>query len=118
MVNRRIVSLLFLLAVANACSTPKPEQGYHLTKTIPLPGKGSWDYVAVDENIGHVYISHESAVEVLDADSGEVIGRIPNLHGVHGIAIAPDLKTVFITNGEKDEVTVLGAKGVIKRIHV
>src|ERR1700722_3362804 len=112
MPKRGALTLLFFLAIASACTAPKTES-YHLAKTISLPGAGSWDYVAVDENVRHVYVSHESAVEVLDADSGEPIGRIPNLHGVHGIAIAPDLKIGFITNGASDEVTVFGVKGVI-----
>lgn len=110
---------LFLLAAVTACtaSNPQPE-GFHLVKTIPVQGKDRWDYVALDENVRHVYISHSAAVEVLDADSGKLIGRISGLHGVHGIAIAPELKTGFITNGDSNEVTVFGVKGVVKQIRV
>ena len=62
-----------------------------------LPGfgrsakSGGFDYSIVDSAGRRLYVSHSTHVVVLDADSGEVVGNIPNTDGVHGIAPAPDL---------------------------
>lgn len=116
----RTLSTIALLAATTACSslTCHTPGDYHLTKTIELPGEGGWDLVAVDNKVRHVFVSHKTQVQVLDADSGKLIGKIPDLHGVHGIAVAPELKTGFITNGETDEVSVFGVNGVTKNIKV
>ena len=52
-----------------------------------------------------MYVSHGNQVDVLDADSNEVKGTIPNTNGVHGIALAPDLGRGFTSNGRDDNVT-------------
>ncbi len=51
---------------------------YHLLKKIPIPGTGSWDYLTVDESARRLYVSHGMQVEVLDVDSGAIVGQIPN----------------------------------------
>jgi len=39
---------------------------YQLTKKIPIPGQGSWDYLTVDESARRLYVSHGTQVEVVD----------------------------------------------------
>src|SRR5579862_8954537 len=84
--------------------------GYHLLKTIPVPGDGSFDYLTVDNAARRVYVSHGAQVEVLDADSGAIVGKIPDTKGVHGIAIAPALGRGFTSNGQADSVTIFDPK--------
>ena len=91
------VAASFLLAdLAQAAPGPS---GYHVVKTIPIGGTGRWDYCVVDSAARRVYVSHATHVVVLDADSGAVVGDIPNTLGVHGIALATDLGRGFITRG-------------------
>jgi len=40
-----------------------------------------------------LYISHATQVEVVDADSGKLIGTIPDTPGVHGAAIRAGFQT-------------------------
>src|SRR5262249_52402925 len=80
-----------------------------LTK-FKIGGTGGWDYVTVDSAGRRIYVSHSNVVEVLDADSGKVVGQVKELHGVHGIAIAPDLNKGFISNGQSNSVTVFDLK--------
>ena len=103
-----IVLFAFLVAMASAAD-------YHITKKIPIPGQGSWDYLAVDEAARRLYVSHGTQVEVLDVDSGTVVGNIPNTPGVHGIAIAPELGRGFVSNGQSSTVTIFDLK-MLKRI--
>ncbi len=84
--------------------------GYHVTRKIPIPGQGGWDYLAVDEGARRLYVSHGTQVEVLDVDSGAIVGKIANTPGVHGIAIAPELGRGFVSDGQSSTVTIFDLK--------
>jgi YVTN family beta-propeller protein len=83
---------------------------YQITKKIPIPGQGSWDYLTVDEGARRLYVSHGTQVEVLDLDSGAIVGKIENTQGVHGIAIAPNLGRGFVSDGQSSTVTIFDLK--------
>jgi YVTN family beta-propeller protein len=102
------VLFAFLVTMASAAD-------YQITKKIPVPGQGSWDYLTVDEAARRLYVSHGTQVEVLDVDSGTVVGNIPNTPGVHGIAIAPELGRGFVSDGQSSTVTIFDLK-TLKRI--
>ena len=84
--------------------------GYRVTKTLAIGGDDGWDYVGVDSAARRVYVSHGTHVVVLDADSGKVVGDIPDTQGVHGIAIAADEGRGFTSNGRANTVTVFDLK--------
>ena len=96
----------FLLAVSAAPGA----SGYKVVKTVPISGEGGWDYVTVDSDARRVYVSHGTQVVVLDADSYEVVGSIPDTQGVHGIAIASDLGRGFTSNGRSNTATIFDLK--------
>jgi DNA-binding beta-propeller fold protein YncE len=103
-----------LLALTLLATAAFAAEGYKVITKYKIGGTGGWDYVAVDQVNRRIYASHATAVEVLDADSGKVVGRIADLHGVHGIAVAPDLNKGFITNGTSNSVTVFNLKTLEK----
>jgi hypothetical protein len=78
--------MLMLFLMLSMCAFS--EENYHVVKKIPIPGQGGFDYLTMDEGARRLYVSHGTQVEVLDVDSGAIIGKIPNTLGVHGIAIA------------------------------
>src|SRR5690349_20751045 len=78
---------------------------YKIQARYPVPGTGGWDYVTLDGAARRIYISHATQVDVLDADSGKVVGTIPDTPGVHGIAIAPAFKHGFTSNGREYTVS-------------
>jgi YVTN family beta-propeller protein len=83
-----------------------------VTKKIPMPGQGSFDYLTVDESGRRLYVSHGTQVEVLDVDSGTVVGSIPNTLGVHGIAIAAEFGRGFVSDGQSSTVTIFDLKSL------
>ncbi len=87
-----------------------PPSGYHVIKQFKLGGEGSWDYLTVDAKARRVYISRSTHVMVVDADTGALVGDIPNTAGVHGIALVPDLNKGFTSNGRDNAVTVFDLK--------
>ena len=107
----RILATSLLILVISATAAAPPDS-YHVLKTIPLPGESRWDYLIVDEAARRVYISHGDQVDVLDADTGEVKGKIADTKGVHGIALAPDLGRGFTSNGQTNTVTIFDLKSL------
>ena len=84
--------------------------GYHLIKTVPVPGEDGWDYLAVDSDARRVYVSHGTHVVVMNADTYAIEGDIPDTPGVHGIAIASDLGRGFISSGRANTATIFDLK--------
>ena len=108
--NSRVLPCLILLMAFSASAFA--DGGYHIIKKIPIPGQGGWDYLIVDEAARRLYVSHGTQVEVLDVDSGTVVGKIPNTLGVHGIALAPELGRGFVSDGQTSTVTIFDLKSL------
>jgi len=89
-------------------------EGYHVINKIKIGGTGGWDYVAVDSGAHRLYATHGTEVDVIDVDAGKQVGTIPQLHGVHGVALAPELGKGFISNGQSNSVTIFDLKTLAK----
>jgi len=104
-------NLRFFLILLIAFSTFAFADGNNrIIKKIPIPGQGGWDYLIVDEGARRLYVSHGTQVEVLDVDSGAIVGKIPNTLGVHGIALVPELGRGFVSDGQTSTVTIFNLK--------
>jgi len=93
---------------------------YQVEGRYGIPGVGGFDYVTVDSSARRIYVSHGTQVDVLDADSGKVVGTIPDTPGVHGIAIASDCQHGFTSNGRENTVSMFDPSTLqlIKKIDV
>jgi YVTN family beta-propeller protein len=108
---------LVLLAVSGfAADAP----GFKLAKRYPVPGDGGFDYIVFDSSSNRLYVSHGTEMDVLDADSGKLLGKVEPTPGVHGAAIVPELHRGFITNGGDGTVSVFDTETfkTIKKIPV
>ncbi len=85
-------------------------QGYHVLKTFPIKSSGGWDYIAVSPVNDNIYVSHGMQVNIINKNSGDSTGVIPNTEGVHGIAFAPEFHKGFTSNGRLNTVTVFDIK--------
>ena len=94
-----------LLAVAALCVAAEAP-GFKMTKKYPVPGDSGFDYIFFDNSSNRLYVSHGTEVDVVDADSGKVLGKIEDTPGVHGIAIVASLHRGFTTNGGNATVSV------------
>jgi len=117
--------LFLLLSVATyslinpktACSQ---EKQYVLDKTLSLPGNGSYDYLYIDQSTQTLYVSHGTAVHVIDLKTEKLTGTIDNMKGVHGIAIVNELSRGFISDGKDNAVVAFDIKTlkIIKTIAI
>ena len=111
------VTMVTLLLVTSGMAA---DAGYHLIKTYKLGGDGGWDYLTLDRSSNRLYISRSTHVIVINPDSGEPVGDIPDTPGVHGIALAPELGRGFVSNGREGTVSVfdLASLKVLSKIKV
>src|SRR5450631_653548 len=79
--------------------TTAPAQTWSVTKTYPIGGEGSWDYLTVDAPSHRLYVPRSTHTQVIDEESGKVLGDIPGQKGTHGVAVVPRLNRGFITDG-------------------
>jgi DNA-binding beta-propeller fold protein YncE len=109
-----------LIALSFAALLFQGGTGYKVETRYPVPGNGGFDYVTIDSSARRLYLSHGTQVDVVDADSGKVIGTIPDTPGVHGIAIASEFKHGFTSNGREDKVSMFDPTTLqlIKKIDV
>jgi YVTN family beta-propeller protein len=113
---RRIFSSVFFAMALMATifgSTMKAESAhpqFKVTSKFPLEGSGRWDYLYVDIASQRLFMARSTHVTVLNADTGAVLGDIPDTPGVHGIAIANELGVGFISCGGEDKVAVFDLK--------
>src|SRR6266446_10404937 len=103
------VVLFSAVIFSNAAAKPGAS-GYHVIKTVPVPGDEGWDYVTVDADARRVYISHATHVVVMNADTHAVEGDIPDTQGVHGIAVVSDFGRGYVSNGRANNVTIFDLK--------
>jgi len=108
--TKLLILAMFALSLVAPGVVARADSAYSMVKKIPIPGQGSWDYLTVDESERRLYVSHGTQVEVLDVDSLEVVGKIPDTPGVHGIAIAPVSGRGFVSNGQASNVTIFDLK--------
>ena len=113
----RTASIIFGLLLVCSFAIARPDSGYHLLKTYPFgaaPGSTSeyFDYVTVDSSTRRVYLSRGTAVQIIDADTGALIGYIPGFKRQHGVALAPEFNRGFITDGTAAQVTIFDLKSL------
>lgn len=116
-----LLCTLMLAAIASTAVEAQPATGYHVANRITVGGgEGGWDYLTVDSEARRLYLSHGTQVNVVDADSGKLIGTIPDTPGVHGIAIAAEFKHGFTSNGREGKVSMFdpATLQLIKKIDV
>lgn len=104
-----------ILAVGILAAGPHPAageaaDGYHVAKTIHVGGEGRWDYVNIDPRTKMLYVPRQSHTQVINAQTGAILGDLKDTPGVHGVALAPDLDRGFTSNGQGKSVTVFDLK--------
>src|SRR6185369_10996395 len=95
-----------ILALALSMTAFQAGAGYKVLTRYSVPGNGGFDYVTIDSAARRLYLSHATQVDVIDPDNGKLIGTIADTPGVHGVAIAPEFKHGFTSNGRENKVSM------------
>src|SRR6188474_818572 len=99
--RQKIASTIAGFLIASCCLSQQHE--YKVVKVYHIVSPGGWDYIAVHN--GRLYVSHGTQVNILNEQTGDSIGYIPNTTGVHGIAFDDELNKGYTSNGRLNTVT-------------
>lgn len=83
---------------------------YSVVDQWKIGGDGGWDYLLADPSMNVLYVTHGPRVEVLDLATGKPVGAITELKGTHGVALDPDGKYGYISDGGANAVVVFDRK--------
>ncbi|MEP6648223.1 MAG: YncE family protein [Saprospiraceae bacterium] len=111
------LSLSFLLGVCFISASKAQNTEYTIVDRFPVAGDGGWDYIAVNENTGDLFVSHAGVTNIVD-QSGYLLGTVKDTKGVHGIAIANKENKAFISCGRDTSISIvdLGSFELITKI--
>jgi|SRR5579875_220591 len=84
--------------------------GYHLLKSIPIPGSGFWDYLKYQPATHRLFITHGDHVVVVNVSTGKIIGNIGGMEAIHGVVLAPEFNRGFVTDGRAAKLWIFNLK--------
>src|SRR5260221_9809245 len=84
-------TLLIITAAAAFAAPPS----YKVINKIKVGGGVRWDYAYLDSANHRLYVSHGTQTEVIDTATDKLVGTIPDTKGVHGVAVANQLRPGF-----------------------
>lgn len=109
-----ILAVALLCSAAAKATTPSAAEstqktgasGYHLLKTIPIPGDTFWDYLKYQPSTHRLFITHGDHVVVVNVKSGEIVGNIGGMEAIHGVVLVPEFNRGFVTDGRGAKVWI------------
>ncbi len=105
---KRLAALLFAGILLSLPAFAQKQ--YKLADTVKLGGEGFWDYLTYEPGTNRLFITRGTHVMVIDTSSLKQTADIPDLSGIHGVALAPAMNKGFISNGGDDMVAVFDLK--------
>jgi YVTN family beta-propeller protein len=108
--TRRLIFALYpivvcLLGGVAAHSEERAHGAYAIVERWRVGGSGGWDYLALDASGSRLFVTRANRVDVIGTVSGSVAGSVADTAGVHGVALAPELRRGFTSNGGAASVT-------------
>jgi YVTN family beta-propeller protein len=82
------------------------QKPYSVLTQWKIGGEGGWDYLTSDPKGHRLYVTHGPRVEVLDSETGKVVGSITGLKGTHGVALDDAGKYGYVSDGGANAVVV------------
>ncbi len=106
---KQIITLILAVAVLGAIPAVA-QKSYKLADRVKLGGEGGWDYLVYDSDANRLFITRGTHVMVVDAKTLKATADIPDLSGIHGVALAPELGRGFITSGGDNMLAIFDLK--------
>lgn len=96
---------------AEKSATSKPAgNGLQATTVWHVGGEGRWDLLAVDPAAKRLYVPRSTHMQVINTETGQVVGDLKDTPGIHGVAIVDHAHRGFTSNGKDGTVTVFDLK--------
>jgi DNA-binding beta-propeller fold protein YncE len=109
-----LVSATLILGWARIGLANPDASGYHIIKKITTGGTEGWDYITMDNDARLAYIGRENHVDVVNVDTGKVVGKVTGLEGTSGLLPVPELGRGFAMSGDAGQVVIVDLKTLAK----
>ncbi len=103
---RSFAAAALLFCILAATRPMAAQQPYHVIDHWKLGGTGGWDYLIADSAAHRLYLTRGPRVDVVDTTTGKLAGSITGLKGTHGVALDPEGKLGYISDGGSNAVLV------------
>lgn len=96
---KQVLFIASLFLIVAALLPASAQSGWAVEKILKIGGDGGWDYVTADPEHHRLFVTRTTHTQVIDTDSGKVLGDIPGQKIAHGVAIDTNRGRGFITDG-------------------
>src|SRR6202165_739246 len=107
---KKLLVVLALVLVWVAKSPAQEKTPLRLVQTVSLPGlQRHWDHFGVDVKGNRLFLTSdedEAVVDVFDLKTNKLIHTITGLKGSHNVLAFPELKKIFVVDGEASELKI------------
>ena len=94
------------LALCSLLPAAHAQKSYAVETRWTIGGEGGWDYLTMDAPAHRLYVTHGPKVEVLDTTTGKVVGQLTGYKSTHGVALDPDGRFGYVSDGAGNAVYV------------
>jgi DNA-binding beta-propeller fold protein YncE len=108
--SRRFLLPAFCALLAVAAPYAVAQGPYRVLNHWTIGGQGGWDYLEADSANHHLFVTHNSSVEVLDSETGTKTGAITGLQSTHGVALDTAGKYGYISDGKGNAIVIFDRK--------
>lgn len=125
---RRIQSFVLLglaaCTVAASQETPIPAatelsgHPYAIKNTWVIGGTGDWDYLTLDPVARQLFIAHDRAIQVVDIESGAVVGAVTGFRQAHAVVFDDPGPYGYATDGTDASTPLQSAISAAMRLDV
>lgn len=96
-------------------ATDLPAHPFFIKATWYIGGAGNWDYLTFDRDANRLYIAHGTLMQVVDVDSGSIVGEIKDLYEARQVALDDTGQLGYLTDSGQGKVVVFDRQ-TLKRV--
>jgi DNA-binding beta-propeller fold protein YncE len=85
---------------------------FFVKKSWNIGGVGNWDALTMDLSTQRLYIAHGRKVQVVDVESGSLVGEIPGFSEAHSIALDDGGTFGYVSDGPANAVDVINRQNL------
>jgi len=106
---KKLLVVLTLVLVWVAKSPAQEKTSLRLVQTVSLAGlQRHWDHFGVDVKSNRLFLTSEDepVVDVFDLKTNKLIHTITGIKGSHNVLAFPEMKKIFVVDGEASELKI------------
>lgn len=85
---------------------------FFVKKSWNIGGVGNWDALTMDPSTQRLYIAHGRKVQVVDVESGSLVGEISGFSEAHSIALGEGGTFGYVSDGPANAVDVINRQNL------